>query len=476
MGSGNNQIRVTEDCISHFEPRIVYSMQGGGYSSVGGRGNVNRGRYGGSPAENDVLPHGQIQMVQNGRPHAIINTAHMSGYNQLVHNANRGGHTTGNIKIIPVNKSSSSGPVSRPQHVVKNDLPQPSHQPHIISQQYQPVMQVSPQSSQPLQLPEKVPQPRPVEVLMFDRSGPNPLVEVVKDFKKWGITVTDPLEKRKVACPFFKISPTNGLLDSSSKAHTHSICILYQNGRCKVEQNCNQIHVDRMYYSIQRLGAPCCAIHHDLFTSSLLSAGVVRLPHVILVTTYKGRRQPYIWPGELISLSLGLSHCPVKVVDGHDTIVVDDSRVCQVWQGSRCTYGKECNYVHMCRAAYANLPRDVQQRQQKYRPAITSPPVQPSVISHVQHSSANSSSGSSSCDGSKHGSPPSQTLVTQPLWPVNALRDSKEDLLLSQCDPHHSRDDSPVLVQTDDVEGILSNFANLFSGSQAPPSPDKPQS
>eukprot|EP01059_Diplonema_ambulator_P015219 TRINITY_DN26319_c0_g1_i1.p1 TRINITY_DN26319_c0_g1~~TRINITY_DN26319_c0_g1_i1.p1 ORF type:complete len:425 (+),score=86.57 TRINITY_DN26319_c0_g1_i1:50-1276(+) len=191
-----------------------------------------------------------------------------------------------------------------------------------------------------------------------EKGGTNPLVEVVKNLDKWGITVTDPLEKRKVACPLFKIWVTNGLLDSSAKSHTHSICILYQNGRCKVENNCNQIHVDRLYYAQQRTGVPCCAEHYDFFTSSLLTANVVQLPVVILIVTLKGVRTAYIWPSNLISLSLGLAHCPVKRIDGRDCMIIESSRVCQVWQGARCSYGKECNYVHLCRRVYEQLPKD----------------------------------------------------------------------------------------------------------------------
>eukprot|EP01063_Lacrimia_lanifica_P036238 TRINITY_DN7133_c0_g1_i1.p1 TRINITY_DN7133_c0_g1~~TRINITY_DN7133_c0_g1_i1.p1 ORF type:complete len:624 (+),score=205.19 TRINITY_DN7133_c0_g1_i1:138-2009(+) len=192
--------------------------------------------------------------------------------------------------------------------------------------------------------------------------GVNPLAAVVGDISTWGITVTDPLEKRKVACPTCKIAPTNGLVDSSSKAHTHSICILYQNYKCKVDQNCNQIHVDRQFYTEQRKGTPCCAEHHDLFTQTLLSQQVVVLPRIILVATHRGVRTPYLWPTEHVSLSLGLSRCDVRIIDGVETIIVEDNRVCQVWQCSRCTYGKECNYVHLCRAMYELIPRDTQHR------------------------------------------------------------------------------------------------------------------
>eukprot|EP01061_Rhynchopus_euleeides_P001208 TRINITY_DN10866_c1_g1_i1.p2 TRINITY_DN10866_c1_g1~~TRINITY_DN10866_c1_g1_i1.p2 ORF type:complete len:399 (+),score=161.41 TRINITY_DN10866_c1_g1_i1:126-1322(+) len=185
----------------------------------------------------------------------------------------------------------------------------------------------------------------PVEIEVIDSAElsamPNPLKEVVKDLKKWGITVTDPLEKRKVACPLFEIELTNGLLDSGTKQHTHSICILYQNNRCKVDHNCNQIHVNRSYYTKQRRGAPCCAEHHDLFTASLLSR-CLTLPRVLLILTHQGKRSAYHWPAEYISLSVGLANCPVRHIPGHgDFMVIDDKSVCQVWQGSRCTYGKE---------------------------------------------------------------------------------------------------------------------------------------
>ncbi|KAJ9447457.1 hypothetical protein DIPPA_22073, partial [Diplonema papillatum] len=200
------------------------------------------------------------------------------------------------------------------------------------------------------------------KLLSSVHTATNPLVDVVHSPDRWGITVTDPLAKRKVACPLFKIETTNGLIDSSSKSHTHSICILYQNNKCKVDRNCNQIHVDRQYYECQRQGVPCCYSHHDHFTHALISSGVVVLPAVALVVSQNGNRVAYSWPIDRCSLSLGLSHCPVRILDGEEVLVVDDSRVCQVWQGSRCTYGKECNYVHLCRASYKQIPKDAPNR------------------------------------------------------------------------------------------------------------------
>eukprot|EP00755_Sulcionema_specki_P022055 Sspe_Gene.75580::Locus_47218_Transcript_3_4_Confidence_0.250_Length_1548::g.75580::m.75580 len=231
-----------------------------------------------------------------------------------------------------------------------------------------------PSSSPPLRIhPSQGPKPGPAAPPV------NPLKAVVKDVRMWGLTVTDPLRRRKVACPHFKMEYTNGMADCTNTQNNHSICILFQGGNCRRNKNCNQIHVERLYYNLQRqASSPCCASHNDLFTAALYQRRFFVMPSLMLLVHYQGNPLACPWPADLVSLSVGLSNCPMQLFDGVPHILIEDDKVCQNWQESRCTYGKECNYVHLCRTMYQKILRDKPRRRET--PPTTPDSVRPSML------------------------------------------------------------------------------------------------
>lgn len=149
------------------------------------------------------------------------------------------------------------------------------------------------------------------------------------------IRVVDPLACTIWSIAMSDVKATKGLSEFLSRpgARDISLCCLFQQGRCRAESNCRQVHVDRTVINQLRDNhvPKCCNHCHNLQSKS----GSL---------TFTGRAatgMPSI-PFDKILLTAGLSSLP-----NHD-FEMPWGEVCRLQLRDACKYGDSCKNVHIC--------------------------------------------------------------------------------------------------------------------------------
>jgi len=134
-----------------------------------------------------------------------------------------------------------------------------------------------------------------------------------------------------------------------------SLCCLFQRGRCSLQERCHQIHVDTQYMiAVRQQNAhvvSCCRRCKD--TASLTTSAVS-----FFATYFDASRQTItvnVAPNcdrkvniDLLAFTTGLENWLCDDVKGNASAVVPTRKVCRLHLDSRCKYGKDCKYIHLC--------------------------------------------------------------------------------------------------------------------------------
>jgi len=152
------------------------------------------------------------------------------------------------------------------------------------------------------------------------------------------IRAVDPVGRGIVEIPTSHVLPTRGLQEYLAKDHQRrdlSICCLFQQGRCKADSNCRQIHANRHFIENQRaellLVATCCVDCRQpsprdrwIRFSGKATVGMPELPTSRLIHT------------------AGMPALIGPVTE------IPWSSVCRLQLQDACKYGASCRNVHVC--------------------------------------------------------------------------------------------------------------------------------
>jgi|UniRef100_A0A7S4FQM8 hypothetical protein len=163
----------------------------------------------------------------------------------------------------------------------------------------------------------------------------------------------------RIWVPWSVVEHTSGLDKVlQNRLHAPSLCMLFQNGRCKSWSRCNQIHVGYEWakeaeYALQKAAVNnCCETCGDLPSAKhrafqMLSScdvmlqvpGMDPIPvpvRRLAATTFWQRMQ-------------GLTPGP--------SLIFTPDRICMLHQKNKCKYGVECKNVHFCRSLWRETLR-----------------------------------------------------------------------------------------------------------------------
>ncbi|GET88543.1 hypothetical protein, conserved [Leishmania tarentolae] len=186
------------------------------------------------------------------------------------------------------------------------------------------------------------------------------------------IAVVDP-QRRKLHVPLSAIQMTKAL---NGRLKTPSLCLLYQLGRCRQDENCYQVHVDAAIVEQLRADAknmPCCCFQHGDCNGHLMDR-----------TAYEGRSLgiagQFSVPLTRVAYTAGLQRV---LQDQPACASVKPSVLCRLHgQPGGCRFGADCRFVHVCCQILQNELASImasavasaqQQRQQQSRPGNGSP-------------------------------------------------------------------------------------------------------
>jgi len=186
------------------------------------------------------------------------------------------------------------------------------------------------------------------------------------------IPVIDPLVRTgKLLIPLEKLEDTRGLQEwmvqthgTSSRGQQHyrkdfSVCCLYQSGRCRLGDSCNQIHIDREYMQTLRSEngnkVTCClkCSSSPCPVGSLESIVVQLGDHTCVPLERFGITQAFD-PTQWAAHERWVP-----------TISYPMQRVCRLHLQGLCKYGKDCRNIHVCGDFMRNI---------KNAPSTPSPP------------------------------------------------------------------------------------------------------
>jgi len=144
----------------------------------------------------------------------------------------------------------------------------------------------------------------------------------------------------------------------------YSLCLLFQQGRCKAANQCRQIHADPAFVESVRAraakGSTCCAMHGDpRADDSSYQQMLNGIGHrFTLVLT---RTERHILPMSALART-----CAINNVVGANKLFVERSRLCRLHLAGKCRFGCDCKNYHICREIFNELtkkasPKDAQQ-------------------------------------------------------------------------------------------------------------------
>lgn len=168
--------------------------------------------------------------------------------------------------------------------------------------------------------------------------------------------------------PLTHIKETAGSHDVLNTRRNISLCILYQNGSCKVGDRCHQLHADTEFVSarreIQRSNNDCCLFHGDLhsktpeFTDLKDSLTVPEGASSSDFFWLYSRDHPDLLtvPRDHFAVTLDLSFLLTEwSKKNQEKYYIPIERVCGLHQKHMCLYGPDCKFIHLCREVYQSL-------------------------------------------------------------------------------------------------------------------------
>lgn len=157
--------------------------------------------------------------------------------------------------------------------------------------------------------------------------------------------------------PWSCIEDTEGLQRFLRNQLPHpSLCMLFQAGRCRAQEKCNQVHAHpeavaqvRDYYRTSRQST-CCSFHSGIYQNDDV---VIKNKQVVMVT-YAGA---YVQvPLERTDKTAYLDKILLQAATTNSPgAYFQMSYVCRLHQKKRCGYANQCGHVHLCREYWQQL-------------------------------------------------------------------------------------------------------------------------
>eukprot|EP00993_Chasmostoma_nieuportense_P002421 NODE_3217_length_1009_cov_4.597506_g3071_i0.p1 GENE.NODE_3217_length_1009_cov_4.597506_g3071_i0~~NODE_3217_length_1009_cov_4.597506_g3071_i0.p1 ORF type:complete len:313 (-),score=49.21 NODE_3217_length_1009_cov_4.597506_g3071_i0:71-979(-) len=178
-----------------------------------------------------------------------------------------------------------------------------------------------------------------------------------------------------ISLPWTSILETRAVHQSLNYQKPPSLCMLFQNGHCRMGSQCQQVHVPPKVVSEIReqctaLGtcclehgdshsiAPTCPIHRFIRTFPTIKMAIKNASPVLLPLAHFG------WTTCLEKL---LRHVKSKGPS------FAKAQVCRLHQKRLCSYGQECRHIHVCRTQWQALLEKYPQLDQNSPQKQTSP-------------------------------------------------------------------------------------------------------
>eukprot|EP01012_Entosiphon_sulcatum_P037669 TRINITY_DN4846_c0_g1_i1.p1 TRINITY_DN4846_c0_g1~~TRINITY_DN4846_c0_g1_i1.p1 ORF type:complete len:669 (-),score=84.94 TRINITY_DN4846_c0_g1_i1:1584-3563(-) len=195
---------------------------------------------------------------------------------------------------------------------------------------------------------------------------PTPLPAFAGGDATMGLHVIDPANRSgKIWIPREAIFDTAGSRESPL-SKDHSLCMLFQKGRCNGGTRCHQIHASRDLVAQLRAQSAstttCCAFHGDVASNEPAFAKLFGYYSV----DENGAHQ--VNTTRMLTLQHTVVH--IKKDRMSRTIALDliiaknnkqsppffpVTKVCGLHQKKKCYYGKDCKHIHICREYWARL-------------------------------------------------------------------------------------------------------------------------
>ena len=166
--------------------------------------------------------------------------------------------------------------------------------------------------------------------------------------------VIDPCNRTgKITVPLRLIEETRGVMEFQHAPQNRdikdlSLCLLFQQGRCKAGLRCHQVHADPSYVASLRqqaaCGSTCCAAHGDMHSLNFKQSS----QHVKVAAPGE---EPAFYPLTAFGRTAAMDAFIRNANGGY--VQVSVNKVCRLHSQGRCKFGKDCKNIHLCPRATA---------------------------------------------------------------------------------------------------------------------------
>eukprot|EP01004_Peranema_trichophorum_P008286 NODE_703_length_2439_cov_71.008636_g604_i0.p1 GENE.NODE_703_length_2439_cov_71.008636_g604_i0~~NODE_703_length_2439_cov_71.008636_g604_i0.p1 ORF type:complete len:367 (+),score=40.24 NODE_703_length_2439_cov_71.008636_g604_i0:5-1105(+) len=310
------------------------------------------------------------------------------------------------------------------------------------------------------------------------------------------VPVKDPTHGGKLWLPSRGIVETNGtlryreIITGNSNLREPSLCILFQEGKCKAGSNCNQIHADpEVVQSLRARTRTCCLAHghrpsnEESFKSAFLS----RDDPLQMCTTQGTFNIPRCWVARTKYLEEVLEReQDQRQKKKRGYVWFPMNRVCRLHQNKKCTFGTECSHIHICRTFWSKMLEQHPELIGEPDPSMRRKKKQDSDEESSKRSSSSGSSGSPGPTITSSPLSPDVFILSPEAWsspptpisiksiPITPLRSSSTSKntnhIINYTNPNCSNSHVITIAREPNVHPnntniALTNFANAFSSN-----------